>query len=239
MIKILITCLLFLLSVHLHAGNELQLLREGNSFFEEGRYVEAEDRYRQTLELNSRNYKALHNLGNALYHQGRLEEAAKVYQQLLALSPSDDTRAAGWHNLGNSLLGKGEIAESIEAYKNALRLAPMDDDTRYNLAYAFKLLEEMPHGGESQTDSGDGENGEGEQQQPPDDGDDEQKQESQSSAGDDQDDREQSMPERPEQLTPEDAERILEALGQQEQKVQEKINRESQSTEPVRTEREW
>ena len=221
------------------ADNERQLLREGNKLFEEGQYVEAEAKYRRSLEIDPTNYRAWHNLGNSLYHQGRLEEAAEVYRQLIRQAPSDDARAAGWHNLGNSLLADGNIAESIEAYKEGLRLAPMDEDTRYNLAYAFNLLEEQPPEKQEDTCEGDGD-GEGEQEQPQnsDNGDDEQDSESAPEQDQQDGDQDQLPEQRPEKLTPEEAERILEALRQQEQKVQEEIIRD-QSSEPVRREREW
>ncbi len=222
------------------AGNDLQLLRQGNRFFEEGNYLEAEAKYRKALELNETNYRAWHNLGNALYHQGRLEEAADIYNRLLGKVPSDQARAAGWHNLGNSLLGNGQVAESIEAYKQALRLAPDDEDTRYNLAYALNMLEEMPPDASGQGE-GDGEDDGEEQQQDQkqEEGDDDNEQ----GTGEDQDSEQQNqedrMAERPEQMSPEDAERILDALRQQEQKVQEDINRESETSQPARPRRQW
>ncbi len=234
---LLMTFALFLIVCASSAGNERQLLREGNRLFEEGKYLEAEAMYRKSLEIDPDNFRAWHNLGNALHQQGRLEEAAEVYRQLIRQAPSDDARAAGWHNLGNSLLADGNIAESIEAYKEGLRLAPMDEDTRYNLAYAFNLLEEQPPESQDDTCDGDGE-GDEEQEQPQngDNGDDD----SESAPEQDQQNGEQdrSPDQRPDNLSPEEAERILEALRQQEQKVQEEINRD-QSSEPVRREREW
>ncbi len=221
------------------ADNERQLLREGNRLFEEGQYAEAEAKYRKSLEIDPDNFRAWHNLGNSLYHQGRIDEAAEVYRQLIRQAPSDDARAAGWHNLGNSLLAEGNIAESIEAYKEGLRLAPMDEDTRYNLAYAFNLLEEQPPESQDDTCDGDGESDE-DQGQPQNDANGDDEQDSESAPKQDQQNGEQdrSLEQRPENLTPEEAERILEALRQQEQKVQEEINRD-QSSEPVRREREW
>ncbi len=234
-----ITTILLTISLVTFADNQRQLLREGNRLFEEGKYVEAEAMYRKSLEADPNKYRAWHNLGNALYYQGRLEEASGVYQEMIRQAPSDAARAAGWHNLGNSLLAEGNIAESIEAYKEGLRLAPMDEDTRYNLAYAFNLLEEQPPQPQDESCDGDGE-GDEEQEQPQNDenGDEEQDGESAPERDQQDGDQDQSPVQRPENLTPEEAERILEALRQQEQKVQEEINRD-QSSEPVRREREW
>lgn len=226
----------------LAGGNDLQLLRQGNRLFEEGSYLEAEAKYRAAIELNENIYRAWHNLGNALYHQGRLEEAAEIYDRLLAKAPSEQARAAGWHNLGNSLLGNGQIAESIEAYKQALRLMPDDEDTRYNLAYALNLLEEMPpdaSGDDQDEGDGDDDGEEQQQDQQQEDGDDESEQDSDASQDQAEQDQEDQLAERPEQITPQDAERILDALRQQEQKVQEDINRESETTQPASPRRQW
>ncbi|MDR4987370.1 MAG: tetratricopeptide repeat protein [Bacteroidales bacterium] len=213
------------------AANDRQLIRQGNRYFEKERFIEAEATYRQVLETDPGNRAALYNLGNALYRQGRLEEAAEIYQGLTGMLPDEAKQAEAWHNLGNSLLKSGNIAESIEAYKQALRLAPMDDDTRYNLAYALQLLDELPpddspQNGEDGDDQDEQNDTDHEPAASPDDG----QQEPQ--PGD-------STPPRPDQLSPEDAERILEALRQQEQKIQEEINREEEEQPAVRPRRDW
>lgn len=227
------------------AEKSLQLLRQGNKLFSEGNYLEAESRFRQSLEIDESNYRAWHNLGNALYMQGRLDEARESFERSLNHAPSDNTRAAGWHNKGNSLLGAGQIAESIEAYKQALRLSPGNDDTRYNLAYALNLLEEMPPdatGDDEGEDGGDSEDegeGGGSQDQQEDSDGDGSEQESGQQEEQDQMAQDDKMAERPEKLSPQDAERILDALRQQEQEIQGEINRETQTTPPARPRREW
>jgi len=202
--------LLLLLAGNIFATDVRQWIREGNNLFEEGRYAEAEEKYLQSLEHDADNFKALFNLGNALYMQGRLGEAQEVFDALSFVAPSDEGKASALHNLGNAYLGAGQIPESIEAYKRALRLMPDEEDTRYNLAYALNLLDEMPPAEEPQHDD----------TTPP-------------------TSEEDISPDRIDQLSPQDAERILEAMKQQEQKIQERINREDQTREPVRTIREW
>ncbi len=224
------------------AGNERQLLRQGNKLFENEDYVAAEQKYRDALDINSENLKAWHNLGNTLYRQGRLEEAKDIFSQLTREgSAPQDFRAAGWHNLGNALLGSGQIPESVDAFKEALRLSPTDDDTRYNLAYALNLLEEMPPDATDQNGQGEDDDDQQEQEQDPgpdqDHGDDDQS--SDPSPGMDPDEGDDQLAERPDRLSPRDAERILEALKQQEQKIQENIDREEQVLEPIRSQREW
>ncbi len=227
------------------AGNERQLLRQGNKLFEDGDFVRAEQNYRDALDIDPDNLKAWHNLGNALYRQGRLEEAKEAFKHITRIpDASGDLRSAGWHNLGNTLLGSGQIPESVDAYKEALRLAPENEDSRYNLAYALNLLEDMPPDDNDQGEQGeDGEDQQDQEDQEEDTGTEQDSGEEdrngdgspemQPDEGDDQ------LAGRPDQLSVSEAERILEALRQQEQQIQEKIDREEELLEPVRSEREW
>jgi Ca-activated chloride channel homolog len=126
------------------SGQDRSMVRQGNRHYNEGNYAEAELDYRRALEADPENARALFNLGNALYRQGRYDEAASLFDALTRLAPSDINLASAYHNLGNSHLGAQRYGEGIEAYKNALRISPSDDDTRYNLEYAMKHLQEPP-----------------------------------------------------------------------------------------------
>ena len=79
----------------------------------------------------------------ALYGQEKYEETVKHYEPLVDNSNDPETAAHVWHNIGNSLLEGQQYGPSIEAYKNSLRLNPSDMDTKYNLAYAQKKLQEQ------------------------------------------------------------------------------------------------
>ncbi len=220
-------------SPEVFAGEERQWIREGNKLYEEGQYQEAEIKYRRALETDSGNFRALFNLGNALYKQGRFEEASEIFDILSQIGTEEQERAKAFHNLGNAHMGSQRFGESIEAYKNALRLNPDDEDTRYNLAYAKNFLEDPPEQEPQPEDqNGDGESEEDQEgQQPPPPGEDD--------SGDEYQQPDAGPEPASDQLSPRDAERILDALNQQEQKVQEKINRDHQKREPVRTEKEW
>lgn len=225
-------------SVQLNATEARQLIRQGNKLFSDGDYTGAESRYRESLAIDDSNFKALFNLGNALYMQGRLEEAQEIFESLPHEAPSHEQEAKALHNLGNALLGAGDIPGSIDAYKRALRILPKEEDTRYNLAYAMQLLDEMPPENQDAPDNGEddqketegdgaGEQEEGEEETPDHD------EKDPATAGQD------TSPDRIDRLSPEDAERILEALRQQEQEIQENIVRDERHTDPITTEREW
>ena len=204
------------------------LIREGNRFFNQENFQDAERNYREALEADPRNTAALFNLGNALYRQGRYEEAVNILEGLAGLNLPDERHADVLHNLGNANMGAQDLQKAIEAYKNSLRVRPDDDDTRHNLTYALRQLQEQEEQQQQQQDDqeqDDQEQDDQEQQQQPD----EEQQ---------QDQEEQQQP-RPDQISPQDAERILDALNQQEQEIQERIDREQQERQPIRPERQW
>lgn len=222
--RILFTGLVLFLAlpVLLH-GQDRRHLRQGNKLYQDEKFTDAEIRYRQSLEENPQNIKGMFNLGNALYRQGRFDEAAELFGGLSQFAPGEREKAFAYHNLGNTFLQSQKYAESVEAYKNALRINPDDEQTRHNLAYAMRLLQEQP------PQDQDGE------------GDDEKDQEKDQDKNKDQqqDQQQQQQQPRPDQISAQDAERILDALNQKEQNVQEDLKRDQTQRAPVRHEREW
>ncbi len=218
-----IVCLL-LCTANAWSNDARQAVRAGNSLYKEGRYAEAEIAYRKALEADQQNVRAWFNLGNALYRQGRNQEAAEIFDRLSVTADNDAYKAASFHNKGNALLKEQQFAESADAYKNALRLNPDDEVSRYNLAYAMQFLEDPP----PQEDSSDGEDEQDQQDQ-----NDQTEPDQQPQA--DQDKQAAS----PEQLSVQEAERLLDAMNQREQNVQENVKREEQTGLQRKVEKEW
>ena len=203
------------------AKSDRQQIRQGNKLYQAEKFNEAEVRYRQSLQQNPQNLKGMFNLGNALYRQGRFDEAAQLYQGLSSIATNDRQKAYAYHNLGNSLLKSQKYAESVEAYKNSLRINPDDEQTRFNLAYAMRQLQEQPpqnQGNDKQDDQ-------------------EQQQNQQPQQGENEQPRQQQP--KPNQISPQDAERILDALNQKEQNVHQELNPNQTQRPPARQAKEW
>jgi len=228
MIKSVISILLFTIVIGnvLFAQADRREVRRGNNLFRAEKFDEAEIKYRRALEENPQNLVGLFNLGNSLYRQGRFEEAAEVFESLAQISPSPRDRAQALHNLGNSHLKNQKLQESIDAFKSSLRINPNANETRHNLAYAMRLLQDQPPQGNG---------GEGDDNQ---DKDNKQDQENSSQQDNNQQNQPQRQQHQPGQISPQDAERILNALNKKEQNIQEELNRQQQRS-PERHEREW
>jgi Ca-activated chloride channel family protein len=80
---------------------------------------------------------------DALYRQGRYQEAGQEYIQAARIAESPIEQAQAFHNLGNTFMAQENYKQSVDAYKEALRRNPRDNDTRYNLAYALKKLQQQ------------------------------------------------------------------------------------------------
>lgn len=133
-------------------GDKQYYTREGNKMYAQKRYNKAAEYYNKGADTDPASLAAAFNLGDTYYRQGKYEEARQQFDLLTARNLSADTMSLIWHNLGNSLLQLKEYEKSIEAYKKALRYNPADDDSRYNLAYAQKMLKKQREQQQKQPD---------------------------------------------------------------------------------------
>jgi Ca-activated chloride channel family protein len=187
------------------AQSDKKLIREGNKSYDNKKYSDAEVSYKKSLGKNQKSYEGNFNLGDAYYKQGKYDEAAKQFETLKSQKKDKKTDAAALHNLGNTLLQSQKFQESIEAYKQSLKLNPTDEDTRYNLAYAQAMLKQQQQKQQQQQQQNKDKNKEDKKDQQ------QQKQEQQK-----QEQAQQKQQEQKKEISKEDAERILQALNNDE-----------------------
>jgi tetratricopeptide (TPR) repeat protein len=96
-----------------------------------GRLDEAEQVYRQILDVEPNHPDAWHLLGVAATAQGRGEWAAQCIGRALQLKPQWPEAHS---NLGNAFKEQGKLSEAIDCYCEALRLNPDFGDAHFNLA---------------------------------------------------------------------------------------------------------
>jgi Ca-activated chloride channel homolog len=242
-----------LLLALLTTGATLGGPERGNRLFRAGQYAEAVEAYRSVLGTRRDGPVLRYNLGTALLHLGRYEEAEVHLRSALdALEPGTRTRVQ--YNLGQRFLEAARRAPdpaaagplfdaAVEAYRQALRLAPGDPDTRWNYELALRAREEnrsgegRPRPDDPSDEDGDGGDGAGQgtpDGTPPDGG------------GGGQGSPGQPRPDRPRPgdagaqdgpMSPEDAERILNALEQDERQVFQDRLRQGRRDDP--TARDW
>lgn len=213
--------LIIFVSLNAFAQNERSLIRDGNKQYQQKKYPDAELNYRKGLEKNDHSYEANYNLGNALYRQDKLEEAAKYYSGSAELKKDKDAKQDAYYNLGNALLKADKYRESVDAYKNALKLNPKDEQSRYNLSYALsKLRQQQQQQQQNKNDKNKDNKDKNKQQQQKDQQQKENKDQQQKQQADNK--QQQQQQQKP-KISKEDAERMLQALKNDEKNLQKKL----------------
>ena len=241
---------------------------DGNQLAKESVFDTAEMSYRKALSKAPEKPEALYNLGNTHYKEKNFDEAKQRYFQTQKFSENKSSKHHAFHNMGNVFMQQKDYAKAVESYKNALRNNPEDEQTRYNYALAKELLEKEQQEQEQNQDQKDQDDkdqedkkdqdqdkeGEEEKDKEEDkegkDGEDsedkkeegeEEKEEKPEESKDGKDEKEQQPPPKPKQgqLSPEQVKSLLEAMNNQEKKVQDKVNAEKIQGVPVRGEKDW
>ncbi|WP_026754586.1 tetratricopeptide repeat protein [Sediminibacter sp. Hel_I_10] len=238
---------------------------DANELIDADNYISAEKEYRKAISEQPTNVAGTYNLANAYYEKGNYDEALYRLEQASKNATDKSERHKAFHNMGNILMKNKMCKEAVEAFKNALRNDPSDDETRYNLAVAKECAQEQQGKDDQEEkndenkddenkdkdkkeddekkddkkDQGDQDKKEGddkkdEDQKPQDEKDNEKK----GNPDDKKEDQAKPKPQ-PGQLSPQQIKSLLEAMNNNEQKVQEKMNAEKQKGVKVQTEKDW
>ncbi|MBR3287791.1 MAG: VWA domain-containing protein [Bacteroidales bacterium] len=217
-------------------------IRQGNHLYEK-HPDEAEIHYRKAIEANPRSPEAVYNLGNALFKQEKYGDAAKSYKDAAGMMDGEKDLARTMYNLGNAMLADGKLDESIEAYKESLRKDPTDMEAKYNLSYALHLRQQQPPQDQNQNGQDQDQNQDNNQNQNQNNNQDQnqdqkqdQDQNQDNNQDQNQDNNQDNNPDNGQQpqpsgaqeasISPEDAQRILDALQQDEQELQDNMKKE-------------
>lgn len=232
---------------------------EANEFVKADDYVSAEMEYRRAISEQPTHVAGAYNLGNTYYKKGNFEGALYRHQQVIKNATTKIEKSKTFHNIGNILMQNKQCKEAVEAFKNALRNNPTDNETRYNLGVAKECAEQQQDQQDKDDEKKDDEKKEDEKKDKEDenkedkkeDGEKDEKEgedkkdeegkpkdEKKDKGKDDNQKQEQPKP-KPGQLSPQQIKNLLEAMNNQEQKVQEKVNAEKTKGVKVNTEKDW
>jgi tetratricopeptide (TPR) repeat protein len=236
--------LLFMLcfTVSVNAQADRKFIRQGNREYEKDKFSESEISYRRALDKNKASGDAVFNAGDALYKQKKYEDAGKQFIESHKMIEEKDKRSASMYNLGNSLLMANKLKESIESYKSSLKLNPENMEAKYNLAYAQDMLkkqEEQQKQQQQQQQQKDKENKDQKKDQ------DQPKQKDQEKQDNNQQEKQQDQQQQQKQqdqqqsISQEDAERLLNAIANDEKNVQEKVKLAKAVKARVKTTKNW
>jgi tetratricopeptide (TPR) repeat protein len=208
----------------------------GNSYYKKGNFEEALYRHQQAADATtskSEKHKAFHNIGNILMKNKKCKEAVEAFKNALRNDPTDDETR---YNLG---LAK----ECAEQQKQDQQDENKDDENKDN---KDENKDEKDNEDKKDKEGDDKKDKKDEGDQEKKEGDDEKdeagkpKDEKEDKGKGDEEKKEQPKPQpKPGQLSPQQIKNLLEAMNNQEQKVQEKMNAEKQKGVKVKTEKDW
>jgi Ca-activated chloride channel family protein len=219
-------------------------LRKGNQLYKDKKYKDAQQIYSNALQKNPLSRTGMFNLGDALYKSKDYENSRKVLEASIKNTKDKKEQARAYHNIGNTYLEEKKWEDAINAYKESLRRDPTDADTKYNLAYANAMLKKDGGGGKDKKDNKDNKDKQNQDKKDQDkkdqdkkdpdkkDGDNKDKQDK-----GDKDKQEQKPQGQPSKLTKQQADNLLNALQQEEKKLQDK--KEKGKAVPVKMEKDW
>lgn len=213
----------------------IDAVNKGNEALLSGDYKSALENYHVAETDIPESPELSYNMGLALYGQQAYEEATERFTQALETEEAD-LGAAAYYNLGNVRFQAQDYVGAIENFKRSLEMNPEDMDAKYNLELSRKMLkenseteekeqqEQKPEGEEEKDDDGDKskKDDEGDKQQKDEDG---KQQGEPSDEEQEKQDSQQLKPDENKPMSKEDAERILNALKDDEREVQKKIKR--------------
>jgi len=229
-------------------------LPKGNDSFIEKKYSDAEADYRISESKNPKKAIAPYNLGNAIYRQNQPAEAKYHYAKALKNAKTRTEKHKAFHNLGNTLMKEKDYAGAVEAYKNALRNNPADEQTRYNYALAKLYLKNNPpkKDGNKNQDKKDDKKDQNKDQKDKDkdknndkkkDGKDQDKDKKE---GDKDKDKKDSNDPKDGQPKPNPGgipkqriDNLLDAVNNEEKKVQDKVKKQKVLANPKKTDKDW
>jgi len=242
-----------------------ELLSQANSEMQKGNFPIAEAEYREAISLNPKEDTGKYNLGTAYYNKDMNATAMNRFKQAAAVGDTKADKHKAFHNLGNTYMNEKKYQEAVESYKNALRNNPTDEETRYNLALAKELLEDQQKDGggdddkedkedkkdqekeqENENNKKDGEDGDeekeddkGEEKEDKEEGDDKEDKGKPDEPKDEKEEKKPPPQPQPGQLSPQQVKNLLEAMNNEEKKVQDKINAKKQKGSKVKSEKDW
>ncbi len=252
--------------VNLQLSESNDYVFEGNSLVGED-FIEAEKKYRLAVSTKQNNATGSFNLGNAYYNSELYDEALLRHLEAVENSRSKPEKHNAYHNIGNILMQQKRCKEAVSAFKNALRNNPSDDESRYNLALAQECAKEQGDGdgdgddedkdkdkdknkedkddsdekkdkdeknkdkGDEDEDENEGDDKEDEDGKPKDDKGEQKNKDPKDNKGQPQ--------QQPGKLSPQQVKNLLEAMNNEEKKVQEKMNAAKTKGVKVKTEKDW
>ncbi len=236
--KIFFILALCFFTINVFSQSFESFIRSGNEYYDIKEYENANIEFRKALEKDSTSLIAKYNIANTSFKQKNYESAEKDFMQLTEFTQDTKELSKIYFNLGNAQLKQVEakfgaqdlqgaidiLKKCMESYKNAMRYSPTDKEPKLNYMVAKDLLKKLQQ--------------QQQQQQNQENQDNQENQEDKKDENKDKQDENQDAKEKQYKISEEDAQRILDALGDDDKKTYEKV-KEKEKTQKHDKEKDW
>ena len=238
MMKFQFVLTIMILTAGINLQAQTRYIKEGNKLYEQQKYKEAAADYARAIAKDPSNTPGLFNYGNSLYQMKQYDSSRKVLATTAKVAKDKPERAAANYNIGNTYMSQQKWEDAVNSYKATLRNNPQDLDAKYNLSYAQQMLKKEQQ--QNKKDKKDQKNKDHEKNKQP------QKQEGKDKQDKDADNQEKSpepqkaekQPQnQPSKLSEQQADQLLNALQQEERKLQDKMKKGKGA--PVKVGKDW
>ena len=228
---------------NIFAQADRQHIRLGNKYFRSGAYEKADLEYQKALSINENNTQAIYNHGCAAMQLGQDSLAVIQFQKAGQAETNKIRKAMAYHNIGVLFHNHQDYANAIEAYKEALRNNPHDDETRYNLELAKRQLKQnQDQNNQNQNKNGGQDNNKDKDKDKDKNKDnnkeDQNKNQEQNGNQDKNEDKQQPQPQE-QQISKDNAERLLDAAVQEEKRTKERLDKAMQQPRRKNLQKNW
>lgn len=211
----------------------------GTSYYQKGNLDEALFRLQQAAKSatsKEEKHRAFHNIGNILYENKRCQEAVEAYKNALRNDPSDDETRYNYalaKECAEKQKGKDDEKKKEEDNQEKKDDQDQQDDQQDQQDNQDdQNKDNKDNKDQDNQDKKEGDKKEDEKGKPKDD-----KQDQNENDGGSQD-KKQPQPKQG-QLSPQQIKNLLEAMNNQEEKVQEKMNAKKQKGIKIKTDKDW
>lgn len=215
-----------------------RLINAGNSLYKEQKFADAKVKYREALQANSGSAVARFNLALCNAKLAALnKDNDSIASRLLAESAEGFTEVARLgrdkaelaskanYNLGNMRFESEDYQGAIQLYKQALRLNPGFNEARRNLRIAQLKLQQNQDNKDNKDDKQDQNKDQQDKQDKQDQNKDQQDQQQDQQQNQDQKNDQQNQQPKDNELSPQVAEQILNAVENNEQHARQANNK--------------